>query len=98
MRGCRHCRAPAGCPAPRLLAYNELDRWFGEARGAMTKPERILARELLGREVLDLARGEAAGTIHDFVLDREGRVTLLGVLPQAWYEGGRAVAPGSISR
>jgi uncharacterized protein YrrD len=62
----------------------------------MTKPEQILAQELLGREVLDLARGEAAGTIHDFVLDREGRVILLGVLPQAWYEGGRAIAPDSI--
>jgi len=63
----------------------------------MPKPEKILARELLERDVLDLAAGQVVGRVIDFALTRDGRVAQLGVLINAWYEGGRGLAPDAIA-
>jgi sporulation protein YlmC with PRC-barrel domain len=63
----------------------------------MAKPDKILAHELLGREVLNLQAGEVAGSVVDFGINREGSVQLIGVLPTAWYLGGRGIAPAAIT-
>lgn len=63
----------------------------------MSKPEKILARELLEREVLDLAAGQIIGRVIDFALTRDGRVAQIGVLINAWYEGGRGLPPAAIA-
>ncbi|MBN2082975.1 PRC-barrel domain-containing protein [bacterium] len=63
----------------------------------MPKPDKILAQELLNREVLDLTAGQVTGRIIDFILTRNGMVELIGVLPTAWYEGGRGIAPAAIA-
>jgi sporulation protein YlmC with PRC-barrel domain len=63
----------------------------------MTKPDKILAHELLDREVLNLKAGEVAGSVVDFGINRDGKVELIGILPVSWYAGGRGVAPSSIT-
>jgi sporulation protein YlmC with PRC-barrel domain len=63
----------------------------------MPKPDKILARELLEREVLDLTTGQVLGRVIDFALTREGRVAQIGVLINAWYEGGRGIAPAALA-
>lgn len=63
----------------------------------MARPDRILAQELLGSEVLDLAAGEIIGTVVDYALTREGVVTQIGVLPVQWYKGGLGIAPQLVS-
>jgi sporulation protein YlmC with PRC-barrel domain len=63
----------------------------------MAKPDKILAHELLDREVLDLRAGEVAGSVVDFGINREGKVQLIGILPVAWYGGGRGITPASIT-
>jgi len=63
----------------------------------MPKPDKILARELLEREVLDLSTGQVLGRVIDFALTREGRVAQIGVLINAWYEGGRGIAPAALA-
>jgi len=63
----------------------------------MAKPDKILAHELLDREVLDLRAGEVVGSVVDFGINREGKVQLIGILPTAWYGGGRGITPGSIT-
>jgi len=63
----------------------------------MARPERILAQELLGLEVLDLGAGTVLGTVVDFAVSRDGRVALIGILPVEWYRGGQGVAPAGIA-
>lgn len=63
----------------------------------MAKPDKILAQELLNLEVLDLAAGEVVGKIIDLALTRTGQVALIGVLPAAWYGGGKGIAPDKIA-
>lgn len=63
----------------------------------MAKPDKILAQELLNLEVLDLAAGEVVGKIIDLALTRTGQVALIGVLPAAWYGGGKGIAPEKIA-
>jgi len=63
----------------------------------MARPERILAQELLGLEVLDLGAGTVLGSVVDFAVTRDGRVALIGILPVEWYRGGQGVAPAGIA-
>jgi sporulation protein YlmC with PRC-barrel domain len=63
----------------------------------MAKPERILAHELLDHEVMDLSAGQILGTVVDFAISRDGRVTQLGILPLEWYLGGKGIAPEHIT-
>lgn len=63
----------------------------------MSKPEKILAQELLELKVLDLSRGETLGSIVDFCITRDGRVVLLGLLPVQWFRGGLGIPPASIA-
>ena len=63
----------------------------------MAKPERILAHELLDHEVMDLSAGRILGTVVDFAISGEGRVTQLGILPVEWYLGGKGIEPEHIA-
>lgn len=63
----------------------------------MAKPEKVLASELLEREVVDLQAGAVVGAVVDFAVAREGRVMLLGVLPLDWFSGGLGIAPAAIA-
>lgn len=62
----------------------------------MTKPEKVLANELLQCEVLDLASGKVIGNVQDLALTLDGRIVAVGVLPRAWYTGGVGISPESI--
>jgi len=62
----------------------------------MTKPEKVLANELLQCEVLDLAAGKVIGNVQDLALTLDGRIVAVGVLPRAWYTGGLGISPASI--
>lgn len=63
----------------------------------MAKPEKILAQELLDCEVMDLGAGRIVGTVVDFAISRDGTVVQMGILPLEWYQGGKGIAPGSIT-
>jgi sporulation protein YlmC with PRC-barrel domain len=63
---------------------------------SMTKPEKVLANELLQCEVLDLAAGKVIGNVQDLALTLDGRIVAVGVLPRAWYTGGLGISPASI--
>jgi len=63
----------------------------------MSKPEKILAQELINREVLDLKAGEVVGSIRDFALTRDGLISLIGILAQDWFIGGQGVPPSSVT-
>lgn len=62
----------------------------------MAKPDRILAQELIDREVMDIKAGEIVGSIVDFALGLDGSVALIGILPLEWYKGGQGITPESI--
>ncbi len=63
----------------------------------MAKPERILAHELLDHEVMDLSAGRILGSVVDFAISGDGRVTQLGILPLEWYLGGKGIEPEHIT-
>jgi uncharacterized protein YrrD len=63
----------------------------------MPKPDKILAQELLEREVLDLTAGETVGSVVDYCLSRDGTVALIGILPARWFTGGVGVPPAAIA-
>jgi sporulation protein YlmC with PRC-barrel domain len=63
----------------------------------MGKPEKILAQDLMGRELLDLAAGEIVGQVTDFAITRDGTVKLVGILGVEWYAGGQGIAPDAIT-
>jgi len=62
----------------------------------MSKPDKILTAELLEREVLDMGAGRIVGSVVDFVLTRDGTVSLVGILPLTWYRGGQGIEPCNI--
>lgn len=63
----------------------------------MPKPDKILAQELLEREVLDLTAGETVGSVVDYCLKRDGTVALIGILAARWFTGGVGVPPAAIA-
>jgi len=63
----------------------------------MAKPEKILASELLEREVVDMQAGEAVGAVVDFAVTRDGCVALIGVLPLEWFRVGQGIAPSTVT-
>jgi uncharacterized protein YrrD len=63
----------------------------------MAKPDKIFASELLERELMDLRAGAVVGSVADFCVTRDGRITLIGILPEEWYRGGQGIAPGQVT-